>query len=78
MNAIDLTKGWYVFYLKILGRSHCVVTKSNNYRRQSADNMKPQVQKVNQNNHFFFKQNWIEGLKGRYRTSCYTVPVKNS
>jgi len=59
MNAIDLTKGWYVFYLKKtyqeenIPRSHCVVTKSNNYSRQSADNIKPQVQKVNQNNHFF-------------------------
>ena len=41
MNAIDLpkVKGWYVFYRKRLGRSHCVVTKSNNYSRQSADNV---------------------------------------
>jgi len=37
MNAIDFTKGWYVFYMKRLGRSHCVVTKSNNYSRQSAE-----------------------------------------
>ena len=36
MNAIDFTKGWHCFKL---GRSHCVVTKSNNYSRQSADNV---------------------------------------
>jgi len=41
MNAIDLpkVKGWYVFYMKRLGRSQNVVTKSNNYSRQSADNV---------------------------------------